>query len=182
MPARFYPLDRALHGLPCHLHDVHADDRHCKGIWFEPVSTAGVACSLRHELLNLAAHVVGIGLPISPLKVADDTFYSRVPRICVAALRNVGYAHLPSARPVKEQLDIVDVHFANRHVHRHIKMLLKRSDSSLCHLRIGVVSPPRCQRAICDGQRLVGYHKVRIDLHAESQSCAIRTRAIGSVE
>ncbi len=90
---------RQLRGLD----DVPIPDRDRQRLRLEPHPPAGRARLRRHVALDLGAHHLAAGLPVSPLEVRDDALEARLERMRAAAARLV--AHVDALAAVAVQQD-----------------------------------------------------------------------------
>ena len=100
----FEELLRILQGQRAHLVDGPVGDPHVARFRPEPRAVARRAGLRVQVLRELFLQRDGVGLPVAPLQVRDDAFEGMLARELLAALAQVGEAHLLLARAVEHHL------------------------------------------------------------------------------
>ena len=164
------------------LHDGQPADRHRPGNIGQALTAAVRAGRGRHQLLQLLAHGIGLGLAVTALHIGHDTLKRLLQRSpAVAAF--IMQLKLFALRAVQNHLA---GSFRKRMEGRvEVEMIFERQGFEV-HPRDGIVfdvSPPaRLDRAVIDGQIGIRDDKRGIDLQAEAQARAFRTGAEGIIE
>ena len=99
--------DQLGHRQQAQLVQVESAHRHRQTLRPQPGALAGRARHLRHVLLDLLAHVVGVGLPVAALQVRHDAFEVRHVAALEAPAVGVGDVEALALRAVEE--DVLDL-------------------------------------------------------------------------
>ena len=155
-------------------------DEHRARLRAQPRAAAHRARAQRHELLDLLARPLRVGLAVAALEVRDDPLEARRVGALAPEAVAVGDLHRLAVRPVQEQVALLVAQLLPRRVQVDVVALGDRLGHLLVVVRRAV--RPRRQRALGDRQRRVGHDQLGVDLHLRAQARAALARAVRRVE
>ncbi len=177
---RPHRLHGGLDGEAAELVDVPAADGHGQRLGLETGPPAVRAGHLAHVLLDLLAGPVGLGLAVAPLQPRHDPLEVGVVGAGAVEPVLVGDPDGPVARAVEDQLLVLGLELLPRG--------LEGEPAELGHARLQsgeVLAPrprPRCQRALGQGQRVVGHDELGVHLEPGAETRATGAGPVGRVE
>ena len=138
------------------------------------------AVHLAHVLLDLLARPVRLGLAVAALQPRDDPLEDRLVGARAVEAVLVGDVHGPAARPVEDELLVLGLERLPRGVE------VEAAELGHPDLQPGEVlaarARPRRQRALGQGERVVGHDQLGVDLELGAQAEADRAGPVGRVE
>jgi len=169
------PADRAVGELG----DVQAVDRHREGLRPQAPALAGAARDLAHELLELLALGLRLGLGVTPIHVRDHALEGRVVRALPSVAVLVLHVHL-LVGAVEEHVAGPFRELLPGSVERDVLGVGHGLEDAVPVFEGG--ARPRGEGAVAHGEVGIGHHELGVDLEPRPEPVAGRARAVRGVE
>ena len=173
-------VDRLVDGHGVHLGDVVAVDLHRQHLGFQSLARAGVALDLAHVLLGLLARPVAVGLVALALQPVNDAVVAGVVGAHLAVAVAVLDRHRALVDAVEDELLVLGLQLLPGRVHVEAAHRGDALDQPLEVLE--PLSGPGSERALGEGQGVVGDDQIGVDLEPGPEAGADRAGAVGRVE
>ena len=137
---------------------------------------------LRHEALDLRAHVVGLGVLVAAHQVGYDALVGSLPRELASALGAVAHGELVVPVAVENEVGDRLRQFPKWGVDGEVVSLGQRVEHAQVKA-VGRARPhPGSDGAVCQRLFRIGHHEFRVDLQLEAEAGALRACAVRVVE